>query len=82
MSALERYRQCPYSYFLSYGLRLKERMLYKMEAVDVGQFYHAAIEQFSTYLLEQQISWQQLDTAQVREIMKQVVDRLAPAMAK
>ncbi len=80
VSALERYRQCPYSYFLSYGLRLKERMLYKMEAVDVGQFYHAAIEQFSTYLLEQQISWQQLDAVQVKEIMKQVVDRLAPAM--
>ena len=80
VSALERYRQCPYSYFLTYGLRLKERMLYRMEAVDVGQFYHAAIEQFSTYLLKNQISWQQLDAQQVRDIMNRIVEQLAPAM--
>lgn len=80
VSALEKYRQCPYSYFLTYGLRLKERLLYKMEAVDVGQFYHTAIEQFSSYLLEQQISWQSLDAAQVKAIMGRIVEQLAPAM--
>ncbi len=80
VSALERYRQCPYSYFLTYGLRLQPRSLYKMEAVDVGQFYHAAIEQFSNYLLEQHISWQSLDAAQTKQIMAMIVDQLAPAM--
>lgn len=80
VSALEKYRQCPYSYFLTYGLRLKARMLYQMEAVDIGSFYHAAIEQFSTYLLEQNISWQSLDAEQVKGIMAMIVDRLAPAM--
>ena len=80
VSALEKYRQCPYSYFLTYGLRLKERSLYKMEAVDVGQFYHTAIEQFSSYLLEQQISWQSLEAEQVKAIMAMIVEQLAPAM--
>lgn len=80
VSALERYRQCPYSYFLTYGLRLRERSLYQMEAVDVGQFYHSAIEQFSNYLLEHQISWQSLDAAQTRAIMAQIVAQLAPAI--
>jgi len=80
VSALERYRQCPYSYFLTYGLRLQQRLQYKMEAVDVGQFYHAAIERFSSYLLEQKISWQQLDADQVRLFMGQIVEQLAPAL--
>lgn len=80
VSALERYRRCPYSYFLTYGLRLQERKLYKMEAVDVGQFYHTAIERFSNYLLEQQLSWQALDAEQVKAIMARIVEELAPAM--
>ncbi|MBQ3510106.1 MAG: helicase-exonuclease AddAB subunit AddB [Peptococcaceae bacterium] len=80
VSALEKYRQCPYSYFLTYGLRLKERMLYQMEAVDVGSFYHEAIEQFSRYLLEQNISWQSLDEKKTKEIMAMIVDQLAPSM--
>lgn len=80
VSSLEKYRQCPYSYFLRYGLRLKERMLYKMEAVDTGSFYHAAIEAFSRYLLDNHISWQALNAEKVRAIMNMIVEKLAPAM--
>ena len=80
VSALETYRKCPYSYFLTYGLRLKERKLYQIEAVDTGSFYHTAIEQFSNYLIEQQISWQSLDAVKVKAIMGQIVDCLAPEL--
>ena len=80
VSALERYRQCPYSYFLTYGLRLKERALYQMEAVDIGTFYHKAVEDFSNYLLDHNLSWQDLDEEKVIAIMNEVVDRLAPGM--
>ncbi len=80
VSALEKYRQCPYGYFLQYGLRLQERKLYQVEAVDTGQFYHTAIEQFSNYLLEQNISWKSLDAKKVKQIMADIVERLAPSM--
>ena len=80
VSALEKYRQCPYGYFLTYGLRLKERMLYKMEAVDVGSFYHEAIEKFSRYLMEENISWQSLNAEKTKDIMNMIVDQLAPSM--
>ena len=80
VSALEKYRQCPYGYFLRYGLRLKERKLYQIEAVDTGQFYHAAIEQFSQYLLDNQISWQAITADEVKTIMAQIVEALAPQM--
>lgn len=80
VSALETYRKCPYRYYLRYGLRLQERQLYQIEAVDTGTFYHAAIEQFSTYLLQEQITWQSLDENKVKQIMGQIVDELAPQM--
>ena len=80
VSALETYRRCPYSYFLTYGLRLKERKLYQIESVDTGTFYHTAIEQFSNYLIDNQITWQSLDAVQVKAIMGQIVDRMAPEM--
>ncbi len=80
VSALEKYRQCPYSYFLRYGLHLQERKLYQIEAVDTGEFYHTAIEQFSNYLLEQQISWQSLNADKVKAIMADIVEKLAPQM--
>ncbi len=46
----------------------------------MGQFYHTAIEQFSNYLLEQQISWQSLEAEQIKAIMAMIVEQLAPAM--
>lgn len=80
VSALETYRKCPYRYFLTYGLRLQERKLYQIEAIDTGTFYHAAIEAFSSYLLEHNLSWESLDAESVKRIMKQIVDHLAPQL--
>lgn len=78
VSALETYQKCPYRYYLQYGLRLQERALYQMAAVDTGTFYHTAIEQFSNYLLQEQITWQSLDAEEVKRIMAQIVDQLVP----
>lgn len=80
VSAIERYRNCPYSYFLQRGLRIRERNVYKIENVDIGQFYHETIERFSKYLLEQQIDWQDLDRQRVEEIITEIVDKLAPQL--
>ncbi len=43
ISKLEKYSACAYSYFLNYGLYLKERESYSFEAFDMGNIYHDAI---------------------------------------
>lgn len=52
VSRLEKYAGCAYNHFLSYGLSLAPRKEYAVEAVDLGNLYHQAIELFSKRLSE------------------------------
>lgn len=44
ITRLEQYVGCPYSHFLKYGLGLKEKKSYGIEAVDIGNLVHSVIE--------------------------------------
>lgn len=44
ISAFERYRQCPYSYFLRYGLRLKKQKS-EVDDAKIGSLIHALLQQ-------------------------------------
>jgi len=46
ISQLERYFSCPFRHFADYGLRLKERQLANMKALDVGDILHEVAERF------------------------------------
>ena len=39
ISRLERYRSCPFSFYLEYGLKLKEKKSLKLQPIDTGIFY-------------------------------------------
>lgn len=57
ISRMEKYASCAYSYFLQYGLSLKERELYGFESKDMGTIFHGVLEHFSEKLLEKQYTW-------------------------
>lgn len=44
ITRLELFTGCAYAHFLKYGLRLAERKTYEVQAFDIGNLYHAAIE--------------------------------------
>ena len=46
VSKLEKFAQCPFSYYLQYGLRLKEKEELKVQNFDTGSFMHEAIDEF------------------------------------
>lgn len=46
ISRLERYRSCPFSFYLEYGLKLKEKKSLKLQAIDTGSFMHEVIDEF------------------------------------
>ena len=48
VSQLERYYEDPYSHFLQYGLKLKERAKYELSAAGTGEFFHEAWNRSST----------------------------------
>ncbi len=57
VTRLESFARCAYAHFLSYGLKLREREECGFESVDMGNLYHAAIEQYSKKLVDSDYNW-------------------------
>ncbi|MCC3372786.1 helicase-exonuclease AddAB subunit AddB [Cohnella sp. REN36] len=53
VSRMERFVACPFRHFAAHGLRLRERRLYRVDAPDIGQLFHAALRQTTEKLLSE-----------------------------
>lgn len=80
VSGVEKFRACPFAHFLSHGLKLRERAEFKLDAPDVGQFFHAALKLFGDRVREQGMEWGRLTREQCRNMAGEVVDLLAPRL--
>ncbi|MFC5450259.1 helicase-exonuclease AddAB subunit AddB [Paenibacillus aestuarii] len=80
VSRMEKYVACPFSHFLSHGLKLQERRVYRLDAPDIGQLFHAALNQFVQKLQQDQLDWGALSAEACMERSAQVVDELAPRL--
>lgn len=54
VTVLEQYASCAFSHFLQYGLRLLERKEYAITLPQMGNLYHAVLEQFFSQIRQQQ----------------------------
>ena len=57
VSRLEKFAACAYAHFLKYGLTLEERDKYSFESVDMGNVFHAVLENFSEKIAEEGYTW-------------------------
>lgn len=48
VSRLETFSKCPFSYFNMYSLRAKERKIYEIQSLEIGDIFHEVIEVFTT----------------------------------
>lgn len=80
ISRLEKFKACPFSHFLSYGLKLKEREEYKLRAPDLGQFFHAALEAVHQNLRVAQRDLGDLSSQETLELVEGVVDKTIPRL--
>lgn len=74
VSRLEQYEACAFSYYLKYGLKLKEQNTFKVEAIDTGNFMHEVIDSFFYYLEENQFSVKDLSEEQIKTITQEIVE--------
>ncbi len=79
-SRFERYASCPFSFFIEYGLRAKERKVLKVEAPDIGSLLHEIIERFSERLRAEQKSFRTITREEQRAITDALIDDLFGAM--
>ena len=73
VTRLEKYAACAYAQFLSYGLNLKERREYEFAAVDLGNMFHASIENYFKYIRMNKIDMYGLSDEKREEIVKECV---------
>lgn len=78
VTRLETYRQCPYQFFLRYGLRLDERDQSRMDARDYGSYLHAGLHSFGDYMKKQQKQWRHATDEDIDRISAAIADRVAP----
>ncbi|WP_055665405.1 helicase-exonuclease AddAB subunit AddB [Desnuesiella massiliensis] len=74
VSRLEKYAECPFAYFVQYGLKAKDRKVYELTAPDLGSFMHEVIDNFSKYVDDKKIPWEELSLEYCRDIISKMVD--------
>ena len=79
-SRLEQYVKCPYAYFLRYNLDARERRIYQVEAVDLGNLFHDVLEDISLNIRTKNLSWRGLDKEMIASLVEDAVSRLAPEL--
>ncbi len=80
VSRMEQFQKCPFSHFLSHGLRLKERNIFRLEAPDIGQLFHSALKFISDRLHDAKLEWGQLSKQQCEQLSVEAVERIAPTI--
>ncbi len=75
-SRLESFNNCPFQHFVRYGLAAQEVQEFTERAMDLGSFYHAALEAFVNAVIQKKLDWKQLSDESVFEI----VDEILPAV--
>ena len=76
ISKLEKYAQCPFAYFVQYGLKAKERKEYSFTAPDLGTFIHNILEKFSIKLIDDKLNWKDIDYSYINKNVSILVDDL------
>ena len=54
---MELFHSCPFSHFAQHGLKLRERQVFRLEAPDIGELFHAALKYIAETVMVQKISW-------------------------
>ncbi|MBQ9314364.1 MAG: exodeoxyribonuclease V subunit gamma [Clostridia bacterium] len=74
VSRLETYSNCPFSFYLRYGLKIKDRKIFKLDTPDVGLFLHDIIDKFSKYFMERNVSLRDVSKEEADKVVSQLVD--------
>ena len=74
VSRLEKYAECPFAYYVQYGLKARERKIYELSAPDLGSFMHGVIDQFSESLDSEKINWKDIEEGWCSQKVSNIVE--------
>lgn len=73
ISQLEKFRQCPCSYFIEYGIKAKERDKASWNKAKIGVIFHSCLERYPKELERLGTTWTKANSEQVNEAIKQSI---------
>ena len=74
ISKLEKYRSCPFSYYLQYGLRLKEKEELKVKSFNTGSFMHETIDEFFNIVRENKMNLAEIEEDEIFKIVSEIIE--------
>lgn len=76
ISKLEKFASCPFSYYLQYGLKIKEKEELKVQSFDTGSFMHETIDEFFKEINGEKNKLSNLinDEQTIKKIVDKIVD--------
>lgn len=74
VSKLEKYKSCPFSFYLRYALRIQEKETFKLESLDTGSFMHDVIDTFFERIQELNLNIRELEEEKQKEIIDEIVE--------
>ena len=74
VSRLEQYRTCPFSFYLKYGLNVKEKRTLKIESIDTGTFMHEIIDQFFREVRVNNIKLEEINQEKIESIIDEIIN--------
>lgn len=77
VSRLETYAACACRHFLQYGLSLREREEFGFEVSDMGNVYHAVLENFAGKLAESGRTWWDFDENFAAKVVREAIEGYA-----
>ena len=74
VSRLEKYAECPFSYFVQYGLKAKNRKIYEFTPPDLGSFVHDILDLFTNKVKKEGILWSELNNEKCKSMVSELID--------
>ncbi|MDD9147309.1 helicase-exonuclease AddAB subunit AddB [Sporolactobacillus sp. CQH2019] len=82
VSRMEQFNSCPFSQFASYGLKLREREVFRLAAPDIGQLFHMAIKRMTEQIQQARRQWSDLSPEDCDRLAAETVSFLAPKLQR
>lgn len=78
ISRLEKFVACPFNYYMTYTLKLKEKKEYKLSKLDMGSIMHKVLEDFSKFLIINNIGFE--DILGNERLIKQAQEQISKSI--
>ncbi|MEK3887431.1 helicase-exonuclease AddAB subunit AddB [Bacillus sp. FSL K6-3431] len=80
VSRMELFQGCSFSHFISHGLKLREREIFRLEAPHIGDLFHGALKWIADEVNNRNLSWANLTKEQCDWLAQEAVAYLAPKL--